>query len=92
MEQRDTVEMPRPAYLVMWDVAEEKAKGIREPESGDGDIYASLYREKILEQPDPLPTPQPARIDLRGLTCDTCGAPASPHRAPHAVRLIVPAR
>lgn len=58
----------------------------------DGVVFRSLYEEQVLGLATPEPAPQPARPDLRLLTCRACGAPASPHRVPHAVEVIIPAR
>lgn len=62
------------------------------PSESDGTIFQSLYRERVIGEPPPLPSPQPARPDLRKLTCLACGAPASPHRAAHDVQVTIPAR
>lgn len=66
-------------------------EAVREPCEADGSIFASLYREKVLGLPASIPA-QPARPDMRKLTCLTCGAPASPHKTDHDVHVRIPAR
>lgn len=53
-----------------------------------------IFDEVTAELNGTLPSipAQPARPDLRTLTCRVCGRPASPHRYPHDVSVVIPAR
>lgn len=86
-------EWKEPDYVRAFASFEEKVMGYRipDPTPEDGTVFASLHRELVQGLPSNL-APQPARQDLRKLTCATCGQPASPHRADHAAVISIPPR